>query len=151
MTIKIKQAAGRQIYVHGRPRVFQTPKGTVWHIPHSKEAFEAIDYVWPNLGFCVGSSGVAGALWARHGMGFDEVIMAGIPLSHKALQYVEGYPNKYSQSNGYAVQAQIENWLSILKSHVQNGRTDGIYSMSGATQRILGAPSEIENGLKCLA
>ena len=140
MTLKIKQAAGRKIYVHARPRNYQTPRGTVWYLPHSKEAFEAIDYLWPSLPFAVGSSGVAGALWARHGMGFDEVIMAGIGLSADNLTYANGYPNGYSQHAGYAKPNQVDHWLNILKRHHEEGLTDGIVSMSGATQKILGKP-----------
>ena len=52
------------------------------------------DYVWPSLNWVCGSSGVAGALWAKHGLGFDEVIMAGIPLSQKVLKYNEMYPSE---------------------------------------------------------
>jgi hypothetical protein len=140
MTIKIKKAAGRKIYVHARPRSFQSPSGTMWFVPHSKESYDSIDYAWENLHFCVGSSGVAGALWAKHGMGFDEVIMAGITLSQKDSKYVAGYPNKYLTGSDYATAAQIDNWLGILKGHVNAGRMSGVYSMSGSTSKILGTP-----------
>lgn len=140
MTLKIKQAAGRQIYVHARPRSFQTVRGTVWHIPHSQEAYESIDYIWKDIPFAMGSSGVAGAIWAKHGMGFDEVIMAGIPLSHGQLKYVDGYPNRYQTGAGYALPAQIDNWVGILKKHIANGLMENIRSMSGATRGLLGAP-----------
>ena len=42
MTLKIKAAAGRKIYVHARPRMIQSAKGLVWYVPHSKESYEAI-------------------------------------------------------------------------------------------------------------
>ena len=140
MTLKIKKAAGRPIVVHARPKILQTAKGTAWHIPYAKEAFEAIDYVWPGLSFAVGSSGVAGALWARHGMGFEEVIMAGITLSTNDQKYAESYPNRYSQHACYARPDQIDNWLRVLKRHQEEGLTMGIYSMSGATHKVLGSP-----------
>jgi hypothetical protein len=138
MTLKIKAAAGRPIWVHARPRKFQV--GTVNGIPSMKEAYDAIDYLWPGLPYAVGSSGVAGALWARHGMGFQEVIMAGIGLDCDSLKYVQGYPNGYSQHEGYAKTSQVEHWLKILQRHQEEGLTENIYSMSGATQKILGAP-----------
>lgn len=138
MTLKIKAAAGRKIYVHARPRKFQV--GTVNGIPSMKEAYDAVDYLWPSLPYAVGSSGVAGALWARHGMSFDEVIMAGIGLSADDLTYVAGYPNGYSQHAGYAKPNQVDHWLGILRRHQEEGLTDGIVSMSGATQKILGGP-----------
>ena len=40
-----------------------------------------------------GSSGVVAAIWAR-AMGFDEVIMAGIPLSNTNTGYHSRYPDK---------------------------------------------------------
>jgi hypothetical protein len=141
MTLKIKAAAGRPIIVHARPRYLQTKKGILWYTPHAKDAYEAIDYLWPGLPFAVGSSGVAGAMWARHGMGFEEVIMAGIGLSSRDTKYAEGYPNKFSQHAGFATDAQIDNWIKILERHQQEGLTEGVYSMSGATNKILGGPS----------
>jgi len=138
MTLKIKAAVSRRIWVHARPRNFQV--GTKNGIPSSKEAYDAVDYLWPSLPFAVGSSGVAGALWARHGMGFQEVIMAGIGLSSDDQKYAEGYPNGYSQHEGYAKPNQIEHWFNLLKRHQEEGLTEGIYSMSGATQKILGKP-----------
>lgn len=140
MTLKIKQAAGRPIFVHARPRTFQTVRGTVWHIPHAQAAYDQIDYIWKDIPFATGSSGVAGALWAKHGMGFDEVILAGIPLSQGQLEYVQGYPNRYQTGKTYALPAQVDNWVGILKKHIAAGLTAGIYSMSGATSRLLGAP-----------
>jgi hypothetical protein len=112
----------------------------IWYLPHAKDAFEAIDYLWPSLPFAVGSSGVAGAMWARHGMGFHEVIMAGIGLDFDSLKYAEGNPNGYSQHQGFAKENQIDHWLKILKRHQEEGLTENIYSMSGATQKLLGAP-----------
>lgn len=141
MTLKIRAAANRPIIVHARPKTLQTAKGTVWHIPYKKEAYQAIDYIWPSLSYAVGSSGVAGALWARHGMGFDEVIMAGIGLSSRLATYAAGYPNKLSQGTAYARTDQIDNWVRILRRHQEDGRTNGIFSMSGRTRDILGAPN----------
>lgn len=138
MTLKIKAAAGRKIWVHARPRKFQV--GTINGIPSTKEAYDAVDYLWPSLPYAVGSSGVAGALWARHGMGFQEVIMAGIGLDCGSLEYAENYPNRYSQHEGFAKPAQIDHWLNLLKRHQEEGLTDGIYSMSGSTQKVLGKP-----------
>jgi hypothetical protein len=140
MTLKIRAAVNRPIIVHARPKALQTAKGTVWHIPYKKEAYESIDYIWPSLSFAVGSSGVAGALWARHGMGFDEVIMVGIGLTNTDKTYVPGYPNKFSQNDGYARSDQIDNWVRILKKHQEDGKTEGIFSMSGKTRNILGEP-----------
>lgn len=140
MTLLIKAAAKRPIFVHARPRMIQTARGTHWYIPYQAEAFAAIDYVWPSLPQAKGSSGIAGAMWARHGMGFDEVILAGIGLSHGDREYAKGYPNKYQKGDAYASREQVDNWLNILRSHIDAGSTQGIYSMSGATAKLLGKP-----------
>ena len=140
MTLKIRAAVNRPIIVHARPKALQTAKGTVWHIPYKREAYDSIDYIWPSLSFATGSSGVAGAMWARHGMGFDEVIMAGIGLTTADKSYIAGYPNKYSKGDSYASTDQIDNWVRILKKHQEDGKTEGIFSMSGKTRNILGEP-----------
>ena len=146
MTLMIRAAAKRPIIVHARPKILQTAKGTVWEIPCKKEAYESIDYIWPSLSYAVGSSGVAGALWARHGMGFDEVIMAGIGLTAAQDRgYVSGYPNKFSKPDGYASIDQIDNWVRILKMHKEEGRMEGIFSMSGKTKNVLGAPAPLSD------
>lgn len=140
MTLKIKESAGRKIYVHARPRMIQSPSGIKWFVPHSKEAYEAIDYIWPDLGWAKGSSGVAGAMWARHGMGFDEVIMAGINLNQDDKKYAKSYPNKYQCGFCYATDNQVENWLRLLGKHIEDGKTQGVYSMGGNTKKMLGFP-----------
>lgn len=139
-TLKIKASAGRQIFVHSREPEAQSDKGTVRHITGLRAAFDAVDYVWPSLSFVTGSSGVAGALWAKHGMCYNEVIMVGITLSVKDATYASGYPNKYQKVTKYASDEQIDNWLKILKEHQKNGLTNGIYSMRGATRKVLGEP-----------
>lgn len=98
-----------------------------------------VDYVWPSLNWVGGSSGVAGALWARHGMGFDEVIMAGVPLM--GSHYSPEYPAIATKPGGaWAEDNQMIQWLEQLRGHMSRGKTDGIYSMSGRTRDLLGAP-----------
>lgn len=116
--------AKAQVKVHGRANIMG----------------DKTDYIWPSLNWVCGSSGVAGALWAKHGMGFDEVIMAGIPLSMGNLAYSEKYPSQYTKSDGFATDNQVEHWLSHLRTFHFQGKTAGIFSMSGATAGILGVP-----------
>lgn len=100
------------------------------------------DYIWPSLNWVCGSSGVAGALWAKYGMGFDEVIMAGIPLNREVLTYNEKYPSQYTKVEGFATGDQVEHWIGHLKAFKEQGKTEGIYSMSGTTAAILGKPGD---------
>lgn len=135
-----KKAAGKIIYIHSRPRSFDNGAGT-WRLVVSDETWESIDYYWPTLSWISGSSGAAGALWAKHGMGFDEVIMAGIPLSTDSLVYCEKYPSKPTQNNNqYAKDTQVNHWLKIFSSLINEGKTKNIWSMSGSTKEMLGAP-----------
>ena len=135
-----KKAAGKIIYIHSRPRNFDNGAGT-WRLVVSDETWESIDYYWPTLSWISGSSGAAGALWAKHGMGFDEVIMAGIPLSTDSLVYCEKYPSKPTQNNNqYAKDTQVNHWLKIFSGLINEGKTKNIWSMSGSTKEMLGAP-----------
>ena len=141
LSLKIKEAAGRPIKVHARPRKFQKNIIGGWFLPTPNSAWEAIDYVWPTMSWAFGSSGVGGAMWARHGMGFSEVIMAGIQLSADNLGYVDGYGQDTKRSDGkFATADHVQHWLQLLINHKQNGKTQGIYSMSGKTREVLGAP-----------
>lgn len=134
-----KEAAGRNIYIHSRPKRF-TNGGGIWMLAVPGHKFAAVDYVWPQLGWVAGSSGVAGALWARHGMGFDEVIIAGAPLSHDSLVYSDKYPSKPTKAGKFSEANQLDHWIGMLRSHKDAGKTDGIFSMSGRTRQVLGAP-----------
>jgi hypothetical protein len=146
LVAKIKKAAGRAIKVHTRPRRHQHASAPMWFYPANKESLAAVDYEWPDLHWVAGSSGFAGALWARHGMGFDEVIMAGIPMDQKSRQYVSGYGQKPKfDNNAYANENQVLHWLQIVKDFKESGKANGIYSMSGKTQKLLGAPPTKEN------
>lgn len=136
---QFKHAAGRKIFVHSRSKRF-TNGGGIWFLAVPKHKFAAVDYIWPELGWVAGSSGVAGALWARHGMGFDEVIIAGAPLSQNVLIYSDKYPSKPTKGTGFAEPNQVDHWIQMLKHHKAAGKTNGIFSMSGATRNILGAP-----------
>jgi hypothetical protein len=141
LSLKIKQAINRPIIIHARPRKYQNKGGGIWFLPTPDTAWQAIDYVWPQLNWAVGSSGIAGALWARHGMGFDEVIMAGIPLDPDNLGYAQGYGQQTKRyDNTFASAENVKHWLQLLKNHKVNGKTDKIYSMSGMTKEVLGAP-----------
>lgn len=100
-----------------------------------------VDYHWPSLDWAGGSSGVVGALWAKLGMGFDEVIMVGIPLSPDQTTYTPTYPGSVREDHFFARPGLINHWLSHLEAHVKNGKTNGVFSMSGETSKILGTPS----------
>lgn len=109
----------------------------------SNKRSEPVDYVWPDLEWVCGSSGLAGALWARWGLGFDEVIMAGIPLNPEEIMYSEKYPHGAGRTFFFAKPNTIRGWLNHLSMHKENGKTQGIYSMSGETMKSLGEPSAL--------
>lgn len=102
-----------------------------------------VDYWWPELNNMKGSSGLVGALWAR-AMGFEEVIIAGIPLSASELMYAKEYAGA-PQNCEFATESNILNWQEMVRLHKKQGRTQGIYSMSGYTRQIFGPPPGLEN------
>lgn len=103
---------------------------------HAREAGEDIDYVWPELHWVLGSSGLGAAMWAKYGLGYSEVILAGIPLDPGQTQYSDSYQHKHQ----FAPSVQIAAWKRHLEIYQEDGKTEGIFSMSGSTRSILGAP-----------
>jgi hypothetical protein len=147
---KIKAQA--DVFVHSRPRKFQTRvNGPVWRTGVTKDQEALVDYQWPDLGWVSGSSGFAAALWARHGMGFDEVILCGVGLTMDNRSYSEAYeaaaragsrPPQHDFDTHYASMMSLEHWQHCIRMHTEQGKTEGIFSMSGFTREWLGAPAE---------
>ena len=97
-----------------------------------------VDYWWNSMVGIKGSSGVVAAIWAK-AMGFDEVIMAGIPLSVNSTDYHAQYPDS-KPDKVFAPTNNIEHWQRFLYIHKEHGRMDGVTSLSGYTRQVLGAP-----------
>jgi hypothetical protein len=117
-----KLKAGRPIKVHARAGIMGND----------------VDYWWGSMVGMKGSSGVVAAIWAK-AMGFDTVILAGIPLSVGDTSYHCQYPD--SKANRvFAPTNNIEHWQRFLGIHKELGRMDGVTSMSGYTRQVLGAP-----------
>jgi hypothetical protein len=119
---EFKLKAGRPIKVHARAGIMGNE----------------VDYWWGSMAGMKGSSGIVAAIWAK-AMGFDEVIMAGIPLSKTNTGYHSGYPDKKAD-RVFAPDNNIEHWQKFLCIHKDLGRMAGVTSMSGYTRQILGAP-----------
>jgi hypothetical protein len=140
-THKIKAKTGRKIYVHTRPRKYSNGGG-LWLVPTPDEAWSQVDYVWPQLHWLTGSSGPTAALWAKHGLGFDEVIMVGIELSAGSQHYVQGYlDDKKTDKTLFAEENSIMHWQACMVGHKEQGKYEGIYAMSGFPAELLGAPA----------
>jgi hypothetical protein len=122
----LKEQIGRPIKVHGRSNIMGQ-----------------VDYVWPELAFHKGSSGLVGALWAK-AMGFDEVIMAGIPLSTSELGHSKEYQTIAKNSTFYTA-SSIELYQVFARKYKEEGKTQGIYSMSGYTKQVFGPPPGLED------
>lgn len=123
----IKEAAGRQIFVHSFIR------------KHDGELAD-VDYLWPSLSWVGGSSGFSAALWASHGMGFDEVIMAGSPISVDDLAYTDRLPERWHRERHK--RTSTLGWQAQIAKFQMQGITGRIRSMSGWTRDTLGFPSE---------
>jgi hypothetical protein len=126
MADRFRLAAKSHVYVHARAGILGE-----------------VDYWWPELAGMKGSSGMVGALWAR-AMGFDEVIMVGIPLSTSETKYSEKYPGA-SRTKDFATEASILGWQKAARQHKESGRTQGIYSMSGYTKKLFGPVPGLED------
>jgi hypothetical protein len=141
----LKKQIDRKVFVHTRPRKFINGGG-LWFVPAPDRSWNEVDYYWPSLYWLNGSSGPSAALWAKHGMGFDEVIMAGIQLSTDSQHYIKGYidPKKEEQDR-FADENTILHYQACMIAHKENGKYDGIYGMSGFPRGLLGAPPGLED------
>ena len=119
---EFRSIAKRPIKIHARPKIMGND----------------VDYWWPELSSVKGSSGLAGSLWAK-AMGFDEVIMVGIPLSTSETKYCDKYPANRNLKD-FATEGNILTWQQFVRLYKEEGKTNGIYSMSGYTRKIFGAP-----------
>jgi hypothetical protein len=147
---KIKGMALEPVRVHSRPRSFQVRSGgTAWFTGVSKELEDQVDYLWPDLGWVGGSSGFAAALWAKHGIGFDEVILAGVGLQVDSRKYSDEYcevttkalrPPAHDGNTHFASPDSVEHWHQCINNFILQNKTTGIYSMSGWTSERLGLP-----------
>lgn len=134
----IRKKALGPVYIHGRPREFQrnviraTP-GENW----------MLDFVWPDLRWIYGSSGFGAALWARWGLGFDEVILCGVPMEFGgyALQMNGIKKPQAAFGRSFAERDVLDRWKGVIQGFIADGRAAGITSMSGWTREVLGAPA----------
>lgn len=103
---------------------------------------QGIDYIWAGPPAVSGTSALGAAL-AVKAMGFEEVILCGVPLSKTG--HVEGYPKAGSSEfnnrpigkvmNGTVLQRR-ETWSKFHKA----GKLIGVTSFSGFTRELLGEP-----------
>lgn len=134
----IRAKAGRPVKIHGRPSRFQARR-LVCITPGTEKD---LDFVWPSLRWVYGSSGFGAALWARHGMGFDEVILCGVPMVPGGYAAEVG---AFKRPNGdagksFADLPVLERWRGVITEFITQGKCGGITSMSGWTREVLGAP-----------
>lgn len=130
----IKAKSGRTVYVHARCAKDQRKRARA---PKGFEMF--VDYEWPDLDWVAGSSGFAGALWARHGMGFDEVIMCGLPMQDRV--YTGAIADFKKPQDAASFSGALKHWQATIRNFAGKGLTAGIHSMSGFTREVLGGPA----------
>jgi hypothetical protein len=82
-------------------------------------------------------------MWAKHGMGFDQVIMAGVSLSQDVMTYNEKYVGQEAFNGKFALDFKLEGWQETLRQFQAEGKTEGVYSISGFTRELLGAPDGV--------
>lgn len=131
----IREKVARRIFIHSRKPAHQRR----WLArPNQSRP----DYYWPSLSWVNGGSGFAAGLWARHGMGFEEVILCGVPLEPGGYAREIGEFKATRGAGGSFVNfPALERWRAAIASFVAQGRTAGITSMGGWTRSVLGAPA----------
>lgn len=83
-------------------------------------------------------------------MGYDEVILCGVPLSPDSTAYNDEYRKFNREKWGerdepgdkyWARPGNFVTWHARISRHIADGKTAGITSMSGWTREKLGAPA----------
>ena len=93
------------------------------------KAGQYVDYLWP-VANSWGSSGWAAGKCAR-GMGFDEVILCGVPLAQTSEPFADWRSESCVEMYREGMRLEATNEPDVAA---------GIKSMSGYTREILGAP-----------
>lgn len=131
-------------------RLIQAPDGVERHEYNANGAKHNLsDYCWTGGGgLSAGSSSLCAAVIAKM-IGFDPVVLCGVPLSN------DGYAEKYGYSQnvdsefntkGKKLNGTLLSRHSNWATHFKAGNLTGIYSMSGKTRQILGEPPFKELG-----
>lgn len=146
MIPEIKQVWSQEASRFGRMLKHRMPDVEIHTADTPQSGMEALyeaDYCWPELEWVCGTSGFAAGLWAKHGLEYDEVILAGVPIERSMKEYEKSYASPFNQHNmPFAEDRLYEQWQQQIKSHKLNGKTEGIFSMSGYTRYMLGEPKE---------
>jgi len=134
----IRERVGRPVFIHARRKVNQHLRG-LWFTA-GKES--DLDYVWPSLHWVSWSSGFAALLWARHGMGFDEVIGCGITLDPGGYcpEVAAFKKERGDRGKSFVDTHALESWRRGVINFRREGKTQGIFAMSGWMGRAMGAP-----------
>lgn len=129
------------VKVHARDRTFTERHLT---ITLSGADWAMLDYAWPELDWIDGTSGVGAALWARHGLGHEPVIVCGVALDPAQNGYAEGYPWPMRGMDGTVWQDPsgdtFEVWQGLVAKHHKAGRLQGVRAMSGYLKTLVGEP-----------
>lgn len=134
----IRAKAQRRVFLHGRPSRFQTRRIAWFTAGRTSD----LDYAWPSLSWVYGGSGFTAALWARHGMGFPEVILCGVPMEPGGYcaEIAAFKPARGEKGKSFVDNQALERWRGVILGFRVEGKTDGITSMGGWTRETLGAP-----------
>jgi len=67
-------------------------------------------------------------------------------LSKGIPSYAKGYPAPGNMGDGKPIAGYSDelflHWMQQVRTHKKNGKTEGIFSMSGATMTVLGYPKD---------
>lgn len=92
---------------------------------------DLVDVLWP-LERCKGTVGLFGAMIARL-MGYAPIILAGVPLDSRGHCY--GDPEETTRFG------EDRGAKTAWRQAAENGDLDDVYSLSGWTRELLGAPT----------
>ena len=126
-------------------KIWSTHSGNVTARGQERHHFATVDYWWPTMKHCGGTSAWAAAMIGA-AMGFEEIILCGCPMNGGDGYFNDGETAKGTPSDprfGYkpAHCSLIQSAHDHIQKHKDTPEAALVSSMSGFTSEILGTPS----------
>lgn len=131
--------------LHRAPNVPGKEMHRFAHVGNEMTIQPGYHYIWRGpRSASIGSSSLPAALIARHGMGFGEVVLCGVPLDRSG--HYPGYQPQGAQTDEFNNDGPARNGLldtrrAKWRQFHADGSLQGVTSMSGFTRQLLGAPA----------
>lgn len=141
---KMDQFVASSIHEYGRT-IWSTHSGNVTARGQERGDCTAVDYWWPTMKHCGGTSAWAGAMIGA-AMGFEEIVLCGCPMNGGDGYFNAGETTPSTPSDPrFGEKPPHSSLIASTHDHIRkhSGTPEAalVRSMSGFTREILGVPA----------